>query len=397
LHQSDGFSNLKAFQALELSADGTGKATGGGWEPTQGFGSLDVQQLARISSNSNPRHATVGDVTGVVYSSGTPKANAMVYAREVASPNRTYRTLTFADGSYRFTPFPGGIYDVSAAIQGVIKTKRVQVTNGCDTPGTDFFIGPVVADKTPPVIERFNLTNQTKTTLDFDQWAIDPESEIDSATVQIGSTSGAANLSPAQVIVPGNTKVHLSGLRLPNNYFVTFSYTNGAGLVSKAVRAVQPSSATAFVTDSSGSKSKDSSKVEVKSGSAGSNEIAYVQIDISCLRGNVTNVQIDLTGSSKGEPVAVGAFATNNITWTEGSLDWENAPTLQGAAVDQQSVASLKSYSWNVTQIVQSAKLAGTKSITIAFKCLANSTSGAQFSSATASSGAPVVNSISND
>ena len=86
LHQTDGFANLKAFQALELSCDGTGGALGGGWEETQGFGSLDVQQLVQLSSNSNPRGATVGDVTGIVYLGGTPLANVSVTAKLVTAP-----------------------------------------------------------------------------------------------------------------------------------------------------------------------------------------------------------------------------------------------------------------------------------------------------------------------
>ena len=80
MHQSDGFANLKALQALQISALGTGGALSGGWEPTQGYGSLDIQGLTQLGTNSNPRSATVGDVTGIIYYGGTPQANVTVTA-----------------------------------------------------------------------------------------------------------------------------------------------------------------------------------------------------------------------------------------------------------------------------------------------------------------------------
>jgi hypothetical protein len=319
-----------------------------------------------------------------------------VYAKSIASPNTIYRTTTLSDGSYRFKPFPGGVYDIMAYLGGS-KAKRVQVVNGCDTPGVDFFMGAADVKATPPVIQRFSLTGHTGSTLDFDQWAIDPDTEIDATTVQIGSTAGAANLLPSQVIVPGSTKVHLKGLRLPPNYYVTFTYTNGAGKVSKAVHAVQPAAATAFVSDSSGSGKTDPGKVQVRNSTTSGNEIAFVQIDVSALRGKVSDFRISLTGSAKGKPVSVGAFATNNASWTEGSLSWSNAPAILGSAVDIQSVGAVAQYTWNVAPLIQAARQAGTKLITVAIKCITESKDGAVFQSAKATSGTPSVTSTSND
>jgi len=397
LHQSDGFANLKAFQALESSADGTGRAKSGGWEPTQGFGSLDVQQLVKLSTNPNPRFSTVGDVTGIVYFGGSPKANAGVYAREVASPNKTYRTTTSSDGTYRFVPFPGGVYDISTSVEGSTKTRRVQVADGCDVPGIDFFTGPTKQDKTPPVVARFSFLGQTKTTMDFDQWAYDTESEIESATVQIGTTAEASNVLAPQVILPGETKVHLTGLKLPSHYFATFKYTNGVGAVSQATHAVESNLADATVTDNRSKSNSDQTKINVSSGNSGSNQICFVQLELASLQNNISDVQLTLTGGAKAGSVVVGVYGTNNPAWTEGGLTWSNAPQVSGSAVDTQTVGASGPYTWNVGPLVQAAKAAGRKTVTIAVKCVAGSSAGATFESMKSGSGAPLVQWTSHD
>jgi len=397
LHQSDGFSNLKAFQALQLSADGTGKARGGGWEPTQGFGSLDVQQLVKLSAQPNPRAATVGDVTGMASYQGKPRANIVVTARQTTTPFKTYRTTTAADGTYRFVPFPGGFYDITAAMPGVTKTKRVQVTNGCDMPGVDFFVEPASADLTPPVIARFNSVNATPTTLDFDQWAFDPETEIDSATVQVGTTPGSSNLMSPQLIVPGSTKVHLGGLRLPNHYFATFTYMNGVSRCSQAVRAVELDVDDSYVSDAHPSTGSVQTRLNVTSGGSGSNEVAYIQIDISALRNKVSDARLSLTGGATGSPVLVGIYGTDNPTWTSAKVTWNNAPALSGSTAGDVAVSSTGLYTWNITALVQAAKSAGSKTVTVAIKCDSASKTGASFASIGASAGAPQLLASSND
>ncbi len=397
MHQTDGFANLKAFQALQRCADGTGGALNGGWEPTQGYGSLDIQSLMQLSANPNPRSSTVGDVTGIVYYGGTPQTNVRVTATQVDAPHKVYQTTTFADGTYRFDPFPGGIYDITATPLGTTKTKRVQVTNGCDIPGIDFFNGPAITDNTPPTIARFNFNGGTKTTMDFDQWAYDTETEIDSATVQIGTAPGSGNVMQPQQILPGTTKVHLAGLRLPNRYFVTFTYTNGVNGISKAIRGVQPNLGDAYVTDAPPKSGFVQTRLNVKSGAAGSNSVAYLQIDISGLRKNVADARITLNGAAKGSAVPVGIYATNNPTWTEAKLNWANAPTISGSAVDEQTVGVSNSYTWNITSLVKAAKAVGSKTVTIAVKCDVASATGASFESRRGAIGTPTVAVTSSD
>jgi len=397
LHQSDGFANLSAFQALEQSADGTGGALLGGWEPTQGFGSLDINQLVQLSTFGNPRSATVGDVTGIVYLGGQPQSNTRVTATQTTAPYKVYQTTTFSDGTYRFDPFPAGVYDVTASPQGNFKTKRVQVTNGCDMPGVDFFVGNPIADPTPPVIARFNFLSASTSAMDFDQWAYDPETEIDSAVVKIGTAPGASNVMAPQVILPGTTRVHLAGLHLPPHYYVTFAYTNGVGEVSKGVRAVEASSEDAFVSDATPTTDSVLTHFDVTAGNTGSNEVSFLTLDISGLGANIADAELTLTGSAKGASVPVGVFATNNASWTEAKLNWNNAPTITGLAVDEKTVSTKGAYTWNITSIVQAAKKAGLKSVTVGIKCDTPSKTGASFESRRAATGTPTIVSVSHD
>jgi len=391
MHQTDGFANLKAFQALQVSALGTGGALLGGWEQTQGYGSLDIQGLMQLGATPNPRSATVGDVTGIVYYGGTPTPNTTVTATSIVAPFTSYNTTTFADGTYRFDPFPAGIYDIKASPLGATKTKRVQVNNGCDMPGVDFFAGPKVVDTTPPVIAKFSLLSGTKNSLNFEQWAYDTETEIDTATVQIGTAPGSANILAPQLILPGTLAVNLTGLKLPEYYYASFVYTNGIGLTSTGIRASEPNWMDAFVSDATPKTDHLLSYLDVKTGSAGSNDIAYISINLSTVGATVGDAELTLKGEAKGTAVPVGVYATSNAQWDEVGLTWNNAPTISGSAVDEQTVGANGTYTWNIGSLIQAAKTAGRNSVTIAVKCDTLSATGATFGSRRSKSEAPIV------
>jgi serine protease len=399
MHQTDGYANLRAFQALQTSAIGSGGAPNGGWEPTQGFGSLDVQGLLALGPIPNPRAATVGCATGIVYYGGTPIPNVLVTAKATALPHLTVQTTSLSDGTYRFDPFPPGIYDISAAPFGSSKTKRVVVNPGCDTPGVDFFAGPAISDPTPPTIGFFNFVSVTGSTMSFNQWAYDTETEIDTATVQMGTTPGGSNMLPPELLVPGNTKVTVTHLFIPQSYYVTFKYTNGVGETSLGVRAVQPDLADADVSDASKTTDSLPTKLIVKSGPAGSNEIAYVTIDVSKVRAKVTSATLALTGTANGAPCEVGVYGTTNSSWTESGLNWNNAPQLVGNSVGDilAGAHSVNALVWNISSLVQAAKAANLSTITLAVKCDTTSSTGAYFYSQRSPIGPPVVSITSND
>ncbi len=388
-------SNLRAFQSLELSADATGHAAHGGWEPSQGFGSLDVLQLLSLKSNPNPRTAAVGDVTGMVYRGGRPLGGVLVIARSTAVPVKTYRTTTLRDGSYRFSPFPGGTYDVIADIPGFVKSKRVLVKNGCDLPAIDFF-GGGAPDTTSPVVSMFNIVSASKSSVSIRQWAFDPESEIESATVQIGSSPGQSNIMPPTQVALGSVDLNLSGLNLPASYVLSESFANGFGGLTKAVRAVEGDLGDVVVSDAHPTTGLLQPHLTVTSGPNGSNAIAYIKIDLGPLRSNCEDVRLTLTGSAVGNPVMVGAHATSNSAWGEGSVNWKNGPAV-GKMIDSQMVSYANQYTWNLTTLAKQSKAVGLKSITIALCCESASQSGASFGSLRLPARAPSIASMSHD
>jgi subtilisin family serine protease len=397
MHQTDGFANLKAFQALELSAI-LGGAEDGGWEPVQGYGSLDVNGLLTLPTTPNPRGATVGDVTGIVYSGGTPVPNVTVSATLVAAPHTVHKTTTFADGTYRFDAFPPGIYDVSASPFGATKTKRVMVSKGSDFPGVDFFCGAAISDPTPPVIPFFNYVSGTPTSLTFKQWGYDTETEIDSLTGQIGSKPGASDLLAPTLILPGSTAAVLTVPKaLPPQYFALFTYKNGVGKASHATRAAEYDVADAYVSDATPNTSYANTQLAVSTGGTGKNKIAYVSVDLSLLNKTAVDATLTLYGVDGGSAVNVGAYGTNGASWSPSTITWNKRPALVGAALQDVSVSKTGNYTWNISSLVAAAVAAGKKTVTVAFKCDTTSTSGATFASMRAKSGLPVATTDSHD
>jgi hypothetical protein len=153
----------------------------------------------------------------------------------------------------------------------------------------------------------------------------------------------------------------------------------------------------ADVTDASPKTDIVQPNLAVKSGGAGSNEIAYLTFDISGLAKTISDAKLTLHGASNGSPVTVGVYGTNNASWTDANLNWNDAPTLMGSAVNDQSVGAAGAYTWNITSLLQSAKTAGLKTITIAIKCESASKSGASFSGSRSPSSPPLMLVTSND
>ncbi len=234
LKQDDGWSNVKVYRALERSAEGLGDGPNGSWDETFGYGELDV---AALLSNANSRGATVGSVQGIVYYKGTPVANVEVTA---TINNVKYSTTTLADGTYRFDEVPPGTVLMTAIPFGAIKSKYQVIVNGSDTPGVDFWCGGYTGDTTPPVIPILAVYGtHTPTTMKIQYWGYDTETGIDKVTFQIGTTSGGSDvLAPTQVVPNGNTTALTANVPLGKTYYVTASYTNGAGLTTKKTTSV---------------------------------------------------------------------------------------------------------------------------------------------------------------
>jgi len=186
MHQSDGYSNVTAYRALEASAQGIMGAPYGGWEYYEGYGLLDMDALI---SGDTTRGSEVGAIEGIVYYFGTAIGNVAVKAKNV-NGGVTFTSTTSADGSYRFEALPPGTYSVSATPFGALKAKLAVVKVGSDQTGCDFWCGTYDdsnrPDDTPPVVPRFAIKQALKTEVDVLQWAYDPDTTVDGVKVQIG-------------------------------------------------------------------------------------------------------------------------------------------------------------------------------------------------------------------
>jgi len=231
LRVANGFTNLKTYRALEKSAQGVMGAPYGGWELTQGYGSLDIYSLL---TGGDPRGAQVGAIEGIVYSNATSIANVAVRAQKT-SGGTTYTTTTQADGTYRFEALPPGAYKVWAAPFGQLKTKYMNVAAGSDLTGFDFWCGTYFnGDDTAPVV-RFVTHGSagSGSVMSLSYWAYDTETGVDKITARV--LSNGNEIVPETEVIPqdGAISVAIPNPRVgPKSYTVVLKFTNGAGLVT---------------------------------------------------------------------------------------------------------------------------------------------------------------------
>jgi subtilisin family serine protease len=226
------WNNVRAYRALERSAGAVYSGPNGGWEPTQGYGSLDVFSLVQ---ELNARNATVGAVEGIVYLGGTAIGNVSVTATNVAT-NQVFNTTTRSDGGYRFDALQAGIYKVRAAPFGRVREKRANVIVGSDKTGVDLwakFTGDDF-DATPPTIDHLNVSSTSETVVNVDHWVYDVNTTIDKMTFRIGTTAGAADvLGDTEIVQDGPTFTLTTPVRDPlKTYYLRATYENGDGDLS---------------------------------------------------------------------------------------------------------------------------------------------------------------------
>ncbi len=232
LTQAGGWSNVKAYRALEFTAQGYGGSggPGGAWETNFGYGEIDLQALL---SNTESRGSKVGSIQGMVYYNGTALSNVGVKAKIGAT---TFLTTTFSDGSYRFDSLPPGIATMTAAPFGAFKTKTSVVKAGSDTPGTDFWCGNYTGDTTPATIKLLTVTTtgtHLATAMTVNYCGYDTETGIDKVTIQIGKSSGGSDVLAAKEVPQFDCTAKLTAtVPLKKTYYVTAKYTNGAGKVT---------------------------------------------------------------------------------------------------------------------------------------------------------------------
>ena len=230
LKPTDGWSNVRAYQAIERSAENVMGAPNGSWELTQGYGSLDMEALMM---DADARTAVVGSIQGIVYYGGTPVAHVSVKAQKAGSLVK-FTTTTLADGTYRYDQIPPGIYTVTAAPFGSLKSKLLVVKAGCDNPGNDFWAGTYTGDDTPPVAAKLDYKASSLTYVTVAHWGYDTETGIDEVKFRVGTTLGGSEKMADKVYAIDTNKVQIKPLTLAHGgiYYVRATYKNGAGMTT---------------------------------------------------------------------------------------------------------------------------------------------------------------------
>jgi serine protease len=233
LDRNDGDARIRAIRALQRSVYGAAGAPKGSWEPSQGFGCLDVFSLL---NELDSRDATAGGIEGMVYLNGTATSNVTVRAKRDGSAT-TFSTTTGADGTYRFDQLPEGKFQVWAAPGGQRKDRRAVVIPGSDAQAIDFWCGTYTGDETAPIVETFEVAAYGTDYIDLRVRAYDTETGIEQIHTQVGTSPGATD------VVPPTLMTWESGLmRIPvpapglvsGSFYITGKFTNGNGTVTNA-------------------------------------------------------------------------------------------------------------------------------------------------------------------
>lgn len=229
LTQKSPWGNLRTYQAVQRAAI-SGGAPNGGWEGTQGFGSLDADATLL---ETNARGALIGGAEGIVYIDALATSNVQVRAQRTTGTNPpTFSTTTKPDGTYRFDGMPEGIYRVWTQGGAPSKEKLVRIRNGADQTGVDFWLGSFTFDSSAPTgYFQAQSPGLSTTQLVTTNFASDPQTGIDKMTFRMGSTPGAQDIIAEQQFLVGDPIHVFTGLNLDPNalYYLTYRIVNGEG------------------------------------------------------------------------------------------------------------------------------------------------------------------------
>ncbi|HEY0866884.1 MAG TPA: S8 family serine peptidase [Fimbriimonas sp.] len=236
MKRSQGWSNVKAYRAIEMSAASVFGAPYGGWEPNQGFGCLDMWSMLM---DYNARGATGGGAEGIVYYKGTAIQNVAIYAQKLTG-GTTYSTTTNTHGIYRFEAMPPGNYKIWTTVFGEFKAKKTLVQAGSDMTGFDFWVGGATGDSTPPTVAKLVAKRMVPDRLVLDQWGYDTETGIDRVRVKIGTVAGGSDVLALREVVPNSNVLGVGGFTATpgTTYFITVLYTNGRGVSTSASTSI---------------------------------------------------------------------------------------------------------------------------------------------------------------
>lgn len=233
LTQKTPWGNHRTYQAIQRGAI-SGGAPNGGWEGTQGFGSLDADATLL---DINARGALIGGAEGIIYLDGIATSNIQVRAQRTTGVNPpTFSTTSKADGTFRFDGMPEGVYRVWTQGGAPTKQKFVRLRNGADQTGVDFWLGTFFFDSTLPTgFLQGTSPGLSTTQLITSSFASDPETGIDRMTFSMGTLPSNADIIAEQEFLVGDSVHIFTGLNLNPNaiYYMKYRIWNGAGLMKE--------------------------------------------------------------------------------------------------------------------------------------------------------------------
>jgi hypothetical protein len=123
--------------------------------------------------------------------------------------------------------------------------------------------------------------------------------------------------------------------------------------------------------------------------------LAYLKFDISTI-GAINNATLRLFGrlsSSVAAPVPVTVLSSNNTSWSENSITWNNKPSVNSTVLAQQSIGGDIGvwYDFDLTSFLQQQQAAGATLVTLVLKNVGGNSSYTIFNSDESSSNRPQI------
>jgi uncharacterized delta-60 repeat protein len=155
--------------------------------------------------------------------------------------------------------------------------------------------------------------------------------------------------------------------------------------------------ADAYVRDGASANTNfgSATDLEVKKNTTGVNRQVYLKFDLSNVNAaTIGSVKLQLFGelnNTNQQNVATSVFGSNDTTWSENQITFNNKPATTGSAIATTTIVNNtpQLYTWDVTAYVKAQLAAGHKTITLVLENLGNSDPFATFASREAGSNGP--------
>ena len=133
------------------------------------------------------------------------------------------------------------------------------------------------------------------------------------------------------------------------------------------------------------------------SGSADNKRTGYIKFDLTGIT-SVSSATIRLYGylADASTPTAISLFDVANTTWSQSTINFNNAPASNGSAVATKTITGFSStagayYDFDVTAYIQAAITAGKTEVSLAIKAATGSNVRVSFNTSEAAANTPAL------